>query len=656
MPDQTDKEARDAWIRALQRTAPIPQNPTVTLPVIIDRLAEAYPDAPALIDPEETLTYRALARRARGYAGWAVRNGVGNGDPVCLFMRNCAEYMAIWLGVTRVGGVVALINTQLSGDALIHAIDIVAPKHVIVGAGLTEAIDAVRPRLRSTPAVWTDCEPEDEIGDYTPPTLADRALCIYTSGTTGYPKAANVSHARLMQWSHWFAGMMDSGPSDRMYNCLPMYHSVGGVVATGAMLVSGGSVVIREKFSASRFWDDIAANDCTVFQYIGELCRYLVNLPPCPSETRHRLRLSCGNGLRPDIWGEFRGRFQIPRNLEFYAATEANFSLYNCDDEPGAIGRIPAFLSHRFPVALVKFDIADGEPVRGADGLCQRCGPDEPGEAISRISGGDKSGTPFEGYTDRSASAKKILRDVFAPGDAWFRSGDLMRKDARGFYYFVDRIGDTFRWKGENVSTAEVSETVAGCAGVSEAVVYGVTVPGADGRAGMATIVTGPGFDLVALRQRLGVSLPDYARPLFLRVRDAIDATGTFKPMKQALMREGYDPGVTVDAIYVDDRAQGAFVRIDAALYRRIEEGWLVSGRVAGVDGHHRAGDIARLVGQKVVDGVGDVADLGEPAQGTPAGDLAPLVLVETVGHLGGDKTGSDGVDGDAELADLARK
>lgn len=656
MPDQTDKEARDAWIRALQRTAPIPQNPTLTLPVVIERMAGVRPDALALIDQTETLSYRALADRARGYAGWASRNGIGQGHVVCLFMRNCAEYMAIWLGITRIGGVVALINTQLAGDALIHAIDIVAPKHLVVGPELTEAVDAVRPRLRSKPAIWTECDPGDGISDYTPPSLTDRALCIYTSGTTGYPKAANVSHARLMQWSHWFAGMMDAGPTDRMYNCLPMYHSVGGVVATGAMLVSGGSVVIREKFSASRFWDDIAANDCTVFQYIGELCRYLVNLPPSPSETRHRLRLSCGNGLRPDVWGEFRRRFHIPRNLEFYAATEANFSLYNCEDEPGAIGRIPPFLSHRFPVALVKFDVSAGEPVRGGDGLCQRCGPDEIGEAISRISAGGKTGAPFEGYTDQAASAKKILRDVFAPGDAWFRSGDLMRKDARGFYYFVDRIGDTFRWKGENVSTAEVSEAVASWPGVSEAVVYGVAVPGADGRAGMATIVTGPGFDFALLRRRLGAALPEYARPLFLRVRDAIDATGTFKPMKQALMRDGYDPNVTTDAIYVDDRAQDAFVRIDTALYEQIEEGRLASGRVAGVDGHHRASDVARLVGQEVVDGVSDVLDLGEPAQGAAAGDLAPLLRVEAVGHLGGDKAGGDGVDGDAEPADLARE
>ena len=288
-------------------------------------------------------------------------------------------------------------------------------------------------------------------------------------------------------------------------------------------------------------------------------------------ETAHRLRLSCGNGLRPDVWDEFRRRFAIPRNLEFYAATEANFSLYNCEGEPGSIGRIPAFLSHRFPVALVKFDVETGEPMRNEDGLCIRCVPDEVGEAVSRISdGGARGGNPFEGYTDRQASAKKILRNVFARGDAWFRSGDLMRKDSRGFYYFVDRIGDTFRWKGENVSTMEVAEAVSTCPGVVEAAVYGVAVPGADGRAGMASIVTGAGFDFDALRRHLGARLPEYARPLFLRVRDAIAVTETFKQKTRELAREGYDPGQTGDAIYLDDRADGRFVRVDSELFRDI--------------------------------------------------------------------------------------
>jgi fatty-acyl-CoA synthase len=365
--------------------------------------------------------------------------------------------------------------------------------------------------------------------------------------------------------------MMDAGPGDRMYNCLPMYHSVGGVVAIGAMLVNGGSVVIRERFSASRFWDDVASSGATIFQYIGELCRYLVNNPPHPKERAHQLRLSCGNGLRADVWPEFRRRFGIPDNLEFYAATEANFSLFNCEDEPGAIGRIPPFLSHRFPVALVKFDVSSGEPVRDANGFCIRCGRDEVGEALSRMpDGASRAGAPFEGYTDRDASAKKILRDVFAAGDVWFRSGDLMRRDGRGFFYFVDRIGDTFRWKGENVSTTEAAAAIGACSGIVEAVVYGVAVAGADGRAGMAAIVVREGFDVASLHRHIAAALPEYARPLFLRVCRAIAATETFKQKKQDLAAEGYDPSRVSDPLYCADREAGAYVPLDPALYERI--------------------------------------------------------------------------------------
>ena len=594
MSDQftpTGNRARDAWLRALWLTAPIASNPTVTLPVVIERIAEASPARIALVGQSTSLTYRGLTVRTRHYARWALRQRIGRGDVVCLLMRNCPEYLAIWLGITRVCGVAALVNTGLVGEALRHAIETVRPSHLIVGSGLVEAVDGLLPRLCPKLSVWVHGQDhpnhariDEEIGEPVDggpgsveeptPVVADRALCIYTSGTTGLPKAANVSHLRLLQWSRWFAGMMDARASDRMYNCLPMYHSVGGVVATGAMLVSGGSVVVRERFSTSRFWDDVAESGCTVFQYIGELCRYLVNSPPHPRENAHRLRLSCGNGLRPDIWNEFRQRFRIPQNLEFYAATEANFSLYNCEDEPGSVGRIPPFLAHRFPVALVRFDVTAGEPIRDEDGRCIRCGIDEIGEAIGKIpDDGSNAGNPFEGYTDPEASAQKVLRNVFVTGDFWFRSGDLMRKDARGFFYFVDRVGDTFRWKGENVSTAQVAEAIMACPGVREAVVYGVSVPGTDGRAGMAAIVTGSGFDLAVLRRHLAVHLAENARPLFVRVCAAIDVTATFKHNKRQLARDGYDPDVTADPIYFDDRAGGAFVPIDAALHRRIEAG-----------------------------------------------------------------------------------
>lgn len=583
--------SREAWLRALRLTATIAENPNLTLPALIEQIAGRAPETAALIGQAASLTYGELSGRTRQYAGWARGQGIERGETVCLLMRNCPEYLAIWLGITRIGGVVALLNTRLRGRALAHAIAAVSPTHIVIEAEFADAVAAAMAELPSRPSVWVHgagapghpridamirCGRDAIASDDGLPTasLADRALCIYTSGTTGLPKAANVSHFRLMQWSRWFAGMMHARATDRMYNCLPLYHSVGGVVATGAMLVAGGSVVIRDGFSASRFWDDVVASECTVFQYIGELCRYLVRSPPNPREREHRLRLSCGNGLRADVWKEFRRRFRIPQNLEFYAATEANFSLYNCEGEPGAIGRIPPFLAHRLPVALVRFDPESEQPLRDANGFCVRCEPDQIGEAIGRIPDrASSAGAPFEGYTDPEASTQKVLRNVFAPGDAWFRSGDLMRKDRRGFFYFIDRVGDTFRWKGENVSTAQLAEGLSACRGVAEAVAYGVRVPGADGRAGMAAIVAGPGFSWSALRADLAASVPEYARPLFVRLRDTIALTSTFKHDKQQLVREGYDPRQTADPIYLDDRAADLYRRVDTALYHRILAG-----------------------------------------------------------------------------------
>ncbi len=374
-----------------------------------------------------------------------------------------------------------------------------------------------------------------------------------------------------MSWSGWFAGMMGAGPTDRLYNCLPMYHSTGGVVATGAALVAGASVVVRDGFSARAFWDEVVRWDCTLFQYIGELCRYLLAAPQTSAEARHRLRLCAGNGLRRDVWLAFEARFRIPKILEFYASTEGNFSLFNAEGVPGYVGRTPAFLAHRFPAALVRLDPVMGEPMRDVLGRCIRCATSEPGEAIGRV--GAKGSSRFEGYTDAAASERKLLHDVFESGDLWMRTGDLMRQDAGAFYAFVDRLGDTFRWKGENVSASEVAEAVAGCPGVVSAAVYGVEVPGAEGRAGMAALVVGDGFDVPALRARLAQRLPDYARPLVLRFVRALDHTGTFKQQKGALQSEGFDPSRINDDLWFDDREAGAYVRLDDAHYERIVSG-----------------------------------------------------------------------------------
>ena len=387
------------------------------------------------------------------------------------------------------------------------------------------------------------------------------------------PKAANVDHYRVMLACFGFAGIMGTTSADRMYDCLPMYHSSGGLLATGALLVNGGSVVIRERFSAREFWDDVVRNDCTLFQYIGELCRYLLKAPPSEFESRHRLRLVCGNGLRGDVWEAFQARFAIPRILEFYAATEGNFSLYNVEGKPGAIGRIPRLLAHRFPAAIVRLDVELGIPARGEDGLCIPRARGEVGEAIGRIGTADDGGGRFEGYTDATETEKKILRDVMAPGDAWFRTGDLMRLDEGGYFHFVDRVGDTFRWKGENVATSEVNEAVLDCPGVVDAATYGVEIPGADGRGGMAAVVVDERFDFREFQDHISRRLPPYAHPVFIRICAALETTETFKQKKQQLVREGFDPRLVTDPLFFRDDKAGAWCPIDAASYARILDG-----------------------------------------------------------------------------------
>src|ERR1700728_901237 len=420
-PGEVDaKFARDAWLRALAKTATIGER-GITLPALIERLAGEFQAAPALVSAEASMSYGQLGFRCNQYSRWGMSRDLKSGDAVALLMSNCAEYLAIWLGLTRIGVVVALINSQLAGDVLAHSIKIADPKYLIVGDDLASRVAAIllplRPALKNRvvgpSGEFEQMEPElkplsgESLTDAerAAPPIDATALYIYPSGTTGLPKAAKVSHYRLMQWSHWFAGMMDTKPKDRMFNCLPLYHSVGGVVATFATLVNGGAVVIRPRFSASDFWRDVRDQRCTLFQYIGELCRYLVNTPQQPIETEHSLRIACGNGLRPEVWLPFQTRFKIPRILEYYASTEGNFSLYNCEGQAGAIRRIPAFLANRLPVALLRFDVEKSEPSRNAEGFCERCAANEIGEAVGLMPAtGEERAGRFEGYADQEAS------------------------------------------------------------------------------------------------------------------------------------------------------------------------------------------------------------------------------------------------------------
>jgi fatty-acyl-CoA synthase len=550
-------------------------------------------DRPALSSEREALTYAELDGRANAYARWAQARGLGKGDSVALMMPNRPEYAAIWFGLVRAGLGVALINTNLVGASLAHSFDVVNARAVIVDSALSGVFDTARGHGKSAPpAFFYGIGPEGaprldlEIAAFartplTAPerpalTLSDPALYIYTSGTTGMPKAARITHSRALRIMLGFAASVSASRRDRVYMCLPMYHSNGGVIALGMALAAGGSAFIREKFSASAFWADCVREKCTLFVYIGELCRYLMNAPERPEERAHKVRACLGNGLRPDIYEAFQKRFGIRAVYEFYGSTEGNAVMLNMDFKPGAVGRIPGWAAARFPVALAAYDVeADAHP-RDGEGFARATQAGEIGELVAEIRNDPNlPAARFDGYADKAATDAKILRDLFRKGDKWFRSGDLMKRDARGYFYFIDRIGDTFRWKGENVATTEVAETISAFPGVQEAIVYGVAAPGYEGRAGMAAVVVEnvARFDLAGLRAHLENALPSYARPLFLRFRHELDATGTFKPRKSALVAEGFDPAAIAEPLYFDDRRASAYRPLDATLHEAIVSG-----------------------------------------------------------------------------------
>ncbi|MDP8915738.1 MAG: long-chain-acyl-CoA synthetase [Pseudomonadota bacterium] len=538
-----------------------------------------------------TLTYAQADALANRYAHWALAQGIASGEAVALLLPNRLDYIPLWMGLAKVGVVAALVNNNLVGSALAHCVDIAKADHVIVDPETAGALAPCRERIGRPVTLWSldgavvepdkgdrPLEPELAAASDTRPDARHRAaliagetaLYIFTSGTTGLPKAAKVTHVRAQNYMRGFAGAAGATPRDRVFIVLPLYHSTGGLCGAGAALMAGGTAVIRKRFSASTFWREVNAEGATLFVYIGELCRYMVNQPEREGERTHRLRLAFGNGLRPEVWDRFQTRFAIPRILEFYGATEGNVSILNFDGRPGSIGRIAPYIRRKFNVRLIRFDVETEQPVRDPDGFCIPCPPGEVGEAIGEITAEPRA--QFAGYADPADSAKKILTDVFEPGDRWFRSGDLMRQDADGYFYFVDRVGDTFRWKGENVSTNEVAEALAAAPGVREANVYGVEVPGFDGRAGMASMVVDPGFDPAALAVHVEAELPSYARPLFVRLQREIETTGTFKYRKADLVADGFDPARVKEPLFFKDPAAG-YVALDPALHARLMAG-----------------------------------------------------------------------------------
>jgi fatty-acyl-CoA synthase len=553
----------------------------------LEAAAARWRNRPAISFEGRTLTYGELDAMANRFAHWANSLNLRRGQTVALFMPNRLEYFAIWYGLSKIGVVTALINNQLSGLPLAHCLNICGAQHVVLDSETALAFEAARPLLERPLQQWilgvahadqrdlvqalkscSQLSPDRSFR--TDLTARETALFIFTSGTTGMPKAARITHMRAQLYMRGFAGATDARETDRVYVALPLYHATGGLCALGAALLNGGSVVLKRKFSASHFWDDVVQEGCTMFVYIGELCRYLVNQPPTDAETRHKVRLAFGNGLRPDIWPVMKQRFRIPEILEFYGSTEGNVSMFNFDGREGAVGRAPKWLRSKFNVRVIAFDVEAEKPIRGAAGFCIECTSGQVGECIGRI--GSEARVAYAGYVDKAASEKKVLHDVFEKGDAWFATGDLMRMDADGYLNFVDRIGDTFRWKGENVSTNEVAERLQAAPGVLQANVYGVEVEGAEGRAGMAALVVDPAFDIKALSEHVGRELPGFAQPLFVRILPAIETTGTFKMRKMDLVADGYDPGKVRGPLYFHDPRRG-YVKITRAVYERIASG-----------------------------------------------------------------------------------
>ncbi len=577
--------------RLLGRIKPIQLDSDVLISDDFEEVVDKYPDNLAIDDGERRLTYRDLDALANRYAHWAAGRGLRRGDVIALMMHNRADYLAAWIGFSKAGMATALINTNLDGQPLAHCLGLVGAGHVVTDLECWPCIERARPHVERPLMSWVlGLGPSDEASDRRGLDTAvksasgvrpakstragltnrDTALYIYTSGTTGLPKAARIPHSRARTYMRAFAGATASTEKDRLYCVLPLYHSTGGLVGVGSVLLNGGAIILRKKFSAGAFWPDVVESRATTFVYIGELCRYLVNAPPSEGERGHRLRLAFGNGLRPEVWPEFQSRFAIPQVLEFYGSTEGNASLFNFDGKQGAVGRIPRYLRSRLNIRIVRYDVDADEVVRGSDGLCREASPGEVGELIGEIRNDVRH--DYSGYADKAASKSKVLTDVFRRGDRWFRTGDLMKQDRDGYFYFVDRIGDTFRWKGENVSTTEVEQHLAQAPAVEQAVVYGVAVPGQDGKAGMATLIVQDNFEPRAFAEFVDQALPPYARPVFLRTAKAVDTTGTFKYRKIDMVRDGYAPGGGKGQVYVKGGKNG-YARLTAKAHEAILSG-----------------------------------------------------------------------------------
>uniref|UniRef100_A0A3Q3GIK5 Very long-chain fatty acid transport protein n=1 Tax=Labrus bergylta TaxID=56723 RepID=A0A3Q3GIK5_9LABR len=527
------------------------------IPSIFAQTVKLHPNKPALIYEAtgEMWTFTQLDEQSNAVAHWARSQGWVSGDVVALFMESRPLQVALWLGLSKVGVEAALINFNLRHDSLLHCVGVSGSRAIVFGAELADDVK------------WRVCDWSSLFSS------ADRLFYIYTSGTTGLPKAAIVVHSRYYRIAAFGFFAFGMRKNDIIYDCLPLYHSAGGIMGVGQCLIHGLTVVVKKKFSASRFWEDCIKHNCTVVQYIGEICRYLLSQPVRPSEKGHKVRLAVGNGLRPSVWEAFTERFGVKQIGEFYGATECNCSIANMDGKVGACGFNSRILPNVYPIRLVRVDEDSMELVRDSRGLCMPCRPGEPGLLVGRINQEDPL-RRFDGYANQDATRKKIANNVFKKNDSAYISGDVLVMDDLGYMYFRDRGGDTFRWRGENVSTTEVEGVLSGLLDQTDVAVYGVAVPGVEGKAGMASIADTTGnFDFDGFLQSVQRALPPYARPVFLRISPHVDTTGTFKIQKTRLQREGYDPRLTTDQIYFLNNRAARYEVVDEELYSALAEG-----------------------------------------------------------------------------------
>uniref|UniRef100_A0A6Q2Z7Q3 long-chain-fatty-acid--CoA ligase n=1 Tax=Esox lucius TaxID=8010 RepID=A0A6Q2Z7Q3_ESOLU len=511
-----------------------------TLPKIFAETVRRHGDKTALIfeGTGEKWSFRELDEYSNRVANLLLQRGFVEGDVVALFMENRSQYVGLWLGMAKIGVEAALINFNLRLEALVHCVTISNAKAVVFGSELTEAV----------------CEVHSSMG---------KTVQMLCSG--------DLDSKRVPVGTESLEPLLDASPChlpSRPDRCF-----TGNIVGVGQCLIHGMTVVIRKKFSASRFWDDCAKYNCTIVQYIGEICRYLLNQPVKDIEQKHKVRMALGNGLRQSIWEEFTSRFNVTQIAEFYGATECNCSLGNFNNMTGACGFNSQILPFIYPIRLVKVNEDTMELIRGPDGVCIPCKPGEPGQLVGRIIQHDPL-RRFDGYVNEGATNKKIASSVFKKGDMAYLSGDVLIMDQFGYMYFKDRTGDTFRWKGENVSTTEVEGTLSRLLDMKDVVVYGVEVPGAEGKAGMAAIADPErSTDLEKFGKDLEKALPPYARPVFLRFLNEVNKTGTYKFQKTEMRREGFNPSIVSDKLYFLDPSRGRYVELNKELHSGIVSG-----------------------------------------------------------------------------------